>query len=449
MSNQKLQAARKEKHWTIAVAAEKVGVSWITYSRWEKGTQKPYLSTLDQLCTAFKRTPQELGFSDLIGEPLPEKSGNVAPELPSPSAIQNLTIVTLTKEQAALLLSLIGDNMDKFDPSRRTALLELLSITGIAATTPQHLLNLESWQQIAFPKKPDTKKIDETMLQGFEQLIRTCWQFSKGSDLTLAEQLLPNYMDQLISLAQQPSKYQATVTELTAQGYQLYSIFALHHNNLLASELYCKQAVQYSLASGNPNILVPSLRRLADTYRYLQMYPELLQTYLQALQHVNKISPLLQSCIYRGVAVAYAHLGQKQESLRYIGLAKDVFPNDPTKDPSFSFAEFDLPWLIMGEGMARSQIGQTKQALDIFNQIEQPDIIIPERIRLEIINQRAKTAIISGDLEQSSTYIEAGTIRAKIFRSQRRYSEAYENFRMALLQWPQEKQVKTLEELFH
>src|SRR6266851_3172049 len=62
MKNQKLQAARKTRRWSSEVAAEKIGISPITYSRWENGKQTPYLSTLDQLCRVFQQSPEELGF---------------------------------------------------------------------------------------------------------------------------------------------------------------------------------------------------------------------------------------------------------------------------------------------------------------------------------------------------------------------------------------------------
>lgn len=446
MVNQKLLEAHKAKGWSYETISARIGVSRITYSRWINGHQEPQPSQLEALCAVYEMQAEDLGYGHLSREPIRPKAERkgVQPSDIGQHPFQKLTESELT---TFTMLLRLGETM-MFDPTKRKTLEALLAVMGAATIKPQSLFQqADAFQHLLAPKTEITK-IDETMLQGFEQLIGACWQFSKGSDLTLAEQLLPNCMNQLIPVAQQPSKYQAAAAGLAAQGYQLYSIFALHHNDLPSSELYCKRAVQYSLTSENPNILVPSLRRLADTYRYLQKYPELLQTYLQALQYVDKVSPLLQSCVYRGVAVAYAYLGQKQEALRYIGLAKDTFPDHPVKDPSFSFAEFDFPWLIMGEGMTRSQIGQTKQALDVFNQIKQPGIIIPERARLEIINQQAKTTIAAGDLEQSSAYIEAGAIGAKALKSQRRYNEAYENFKQITLLWPQEKRVKELAELF-
>jgi len=63
MDNQKLRKARQQKRWSIEKAAEKVGVSWLTFSRWEHGTQRPRPATLDMLCTAFGMSPEELGYA--------------------------------------------------------------------------------------------------------------------------------------------------------------------------------------------------------------------------------------------------------------------------------------------------------------------------------------------------------------------------------------------------
>lgn len=63
--NQKLRAARLERCWTQAFAAEQVQVSIEAYSRWEYGEQHPRLSSLRLLCQAFGKSPQELGYERL------------------------------------------------------------------------------------------------------------------------------------------------------------------------------------------------------------------------------------------------------------------------------------------------------------------------------------------------------------------------------------------------
>lgn len=70
MVNEQLRAARKAKRWPIALASERIGVSILTYSRWERGEQTPHLSTLDRLCQAFEMSPEALGLGHLIAKPV-------------------------------------------------------------------------------------------------------------------------------------------------------------------------------------------------------------------------------------------------------------------------------------------------------------------------------------------------------------------------------------------
>jgi len=66
--NKKLRTARERRFWSMEKAAEKVGVSLNTYSRWETGRQRPRLYSLGRLCMAFGMEPVELGFDPLDGQ---------------------------------------------------------------------------------------------------------------------------------------------------------------------------------------------------------------------------------------------------------------------------------------------------------------------------------------------------------------------------------------------
>lgn len=445
MVNQKLLVALQEKGWSIEVASARVGVSRVTFSRWVNGRQEPQPAVLALLCNAFGKSAGDLGYEHLSKEPAQPQADEKNVQISDAS--QN-PLQMLTEEQSIAFASLLrlGESV-MFDPTKRKTLEALVAAISMATVKPQGLLQPDSWKQLLSPGT-DVGKTNEATLLGFEKLIDACWQLSLGHELRLTEELLPTCMTKLVPIAQQPSKHQQQAASLAAQGYQIYSVLALHRNDLVAKELYSKQAVHYALLSGDRNILVISLRQLADAYRYNNQYPQMLQTYQNALQYIEEISPLFQSCMFSGLAIAYAHLDQRQNALTHLGFAIDAFPEHPNADPGYSFADFDQPWLILREGIIRTRLGQTKQALDTFKRIEQPGVVIPERIRLEIVNQQGKTAIIAGDLEQGATYIEAGVTGSRELGSQRRYNEAHSNFNQMSLLWPQEKRVKALGELF-
>lgn len=394
-------------------------------------------STATTLMRSLRKQSRQLE----IGPAYP-KTSMVSDSSPS----QNLH--PLTEDQSlALTMPLKLEETIMFDPKKREMLQTLLTALSIATVKPQGLLQPEAWQHL-LSAETDATRVNEATMQGFERLIEACWRLSWGKDLALAEELLPSCMSRLVSLVQQPSKYQQTAANLAAQGFRLYGTFALHRNDLLSRELYYKQAVQYSLLSGDKPLIITAFIGQGDTYYYKNQYGTALQAYQNALPYTKEASPLFQAKVYMSLAVASAHMDQKQDSLTFLGLAHDNFPDRPEADASFSYAEHNLSHMILGEGIMRSQLGQTKMALDIFARAEQPDIIIPERLRVEIFNQQAKTAIVSGDLERGSAYVEAGVNGARALGSQKRYNEAYNNFKQICMLWPQEKRVEALGGLF-
>ena len=90
--NKKLQQARLDRHWSMAMAATYVGVSRITYSRWEREEQIPHESTLMLICKAFKLPPVQLGFGK---ESRDEKKALAERALAIPEAGSTLEMATV------------------------------------------------------------------------------------------------------------------------------------------------------------------------------------------------------------------------------------------------------------------------------------------------------------------------------------------------------------------
>jgi transcriptional regulator with XRE-family HTH domain len=61
----KLRRARKARRWTIEEVAEKVGVDWTTYSRWERGQQEPHQRNVKELEQAFSMKAEDLGMDQI------------------------------------------------------------------------------------------------------------------------------------------------------------------------------------------------------------------------------------------------------------------------------------------------------------------------------------------------------------------------------------------------
>ncbi len=71
-------------------------------------------------------------------------------------------------------------------------------------------------------------------------------------------------------------------------------------------------------------------------------------------------------------------------------------------------------------------------------------IVVPERIRVEIINHQAATAIAQGDMELFQAYFQAGVQGAKALGSDKRMQEAITNWKAARERWPHEQRVLEL-----
>ena len=92
--NFKLRRARMKKRWTLEAAAKAAEVSFSTFLRWEQGRQQPNLVSLDQLCKAFDKQPEDLGYGHLIG--IDDSSSQVPPSQVSvpPSQISSSGNIT-------------------------------------------------------------------------------------------------------------------------------------------------------------------------------------------------------------------------------------------------------------------------------------------------------------------------------------------------------------------
>ena len=111
--NEKLRLARLNRHWSVEKAAERIGISRLTYIRWEKGAQIPHISSVLLACDAFKLSAEELGFqaevvysASVCGESrevLPahaECTTSIQPSLiPTPEMLSRLTTQALLYQQ--------------------------------------------------------------------------------------------------------------------------------------------------------------------------------------------------------------------------------------------------------------------------------------------------------------------------------------------------------------
>lgn len=290
----------------------------------------------------------------------------------------------------------------------------------------------------------------EDLLPQCDTMLTECWHAMKGNGLASTEQVLPTYLSLLNSLVQQPSKQQASVAALLSRANQLASLVALHHNNLTGREQYNHHAVTYATLSGDHDLQIAALMRLACTY-HMRKHPEkALQAYQQALPLLKNVSPFLYGRVYVGIASAYAECGNRQEAEHYLGLLHDHPLAANYKIEDILYADFGQPLHILYEGITWLTLNQPETAWNVLSRIEtlQSSVVVPERIRLEIVNHQAQVALTLKDQERFTTSLITGITGAQAIHSEKRCQEARDIYTQAQVVWPHEARVRELEDVF-
>ena len=310
---------------------------------------------------------------------------------------------------------------------------------------------------VKMPSEPMATALAEEFLTQCVASMTACWHLMRGNQLSVVQEVLHAYLPTLETLAQQPSKHQSVAANLAAQGYRIKGILALHRNNLREREAYCQQAIQYSELAGDPDLLVSAFISLASTFYYCQNPVKAAKIYQQALFYQSGISPLLLARVYIELAVVYAQQKQQQEALRYMHLAQELYPEYPEADPSFLYAEFSPSSMILEEGLTHLALARhypdrqyPQQTWDTFARIEKLNTHtpIPERIRIEILNHQATTALVLKDVDAFCNRLEQAVNGAKKLGSEKRRREAVEVYKDARKIWPHEIKVRELADLF-
>ena len=101
--------------------------------------------------------------------------------------------------------------------------------------------------------------------------------------------------------------------------------------------------------------------------------------------------------------------------IRAAGQAEELYPDDPQDDPSFLYAEFTPASLTLERGLAYVALaeqfpgrGYQQKAAGIFGQAQADRTGSPDRIRFEIVNHQASTAVCSVTWTRSRTHMMRG-----------------------------------------
>ena len=302
---------------------------------------------------------------------------------------------------------------------------------------------------------PLTAVLMEDFLTQCTASITSCWHLLNGDGLATVEYALAKYLPLLVALTRQSSPYQKTAAHLAAQGSLLMSLVSYHRLRFRDEQAYADQAVTLAKVSEDRNLHVYALTFLGCACEFNGQLKAMLQKYQEAARYLDEVVPPLRSNVLADLAYAYACNGQVQEALGSIGEARNLFSSEFAEVPCFLSPDHGLFQLILLEGQVHLSLGQSdaehvqqhsQQAMSALAQFGQlpSTIMVPERYRIQIINEQAKAAIGVRNMEEFEHYLLAGVEGAKALRSEKRRQEAIANWKAARKAWPREEKILKL-----
>jgi hypothetical protein len=284
--------------------------------------------------------------------------------------------------------------------------------------------------------------------------ITACWHLLRGSDLSAVDQMLSGYLLTLEGIAQQQSKYQQLAAGLASQAHRISGIIALHRNQLRVREQHCKRALHYATLAADPSSQASALISLASTYFYTSDPEQAAAVYERACALRAGMPPLQQSRVHAELSVVYGQLSREQDAARSAELAGTLYPEHPEQDPSYLYAEFTPASLTLEQGLAYVALaerypakGYQHRAADILGSLDDTaPAAVPDRIRFEIINNQAKTAVLLGDIDAFEAHLHRGLDGVAALGSRQRLRELQRAWHDAKTRWPGEQRVTQLSE---
>lgn len=280
--------------------------------------------------------------------------------------------------------------------------------------------------------------------------VPSLWDLYFSGKMEQVATILPLYRSCLTALVQQPGALQNQAFALASQVYQLQAEVMIDQEDHQGALIAGQQALLFAQNAGDANIQVASLIKIANFYFHRKMATKALQAYQQALPVLGNASPLLQGRIYVGLAEVHGMRGEKQEAMRAIGMAHDIFPDRPQLDPSYYYTQVDHYALhVFGEGQTRLYLGQPKEALKALEYIgKQMGPQIDSLHPLDFLFYQGEAAAMLGDLDQAVQRVEDGAQLARRVNSRLYWNKIAATYHNMVQKWHSDARVRALEPLF-
>ncbi|TMC02773.1 MAG: hypothetical protein E6J41_29355 [Chloroflexi bacterium] len=259
-------------------------------------------------------------------------------------------------------------------------------------------------------------------IESYWQILQQCWQLCNSGQLETVDRLIQSFLPDVLRNATDKPVSAA----LAAQSLRLLSVVRTHELRLHEKIALNQQGVEYARHTDDASTLVAALTELAVAFKYADQPHNSFAAYTEALIHADKASPLVRSRVYAAAAASYAQRSLTREAAKLMSRAHNAFPADPTQEPDWLLADYGVWLLAFYEGQARMFAGDHPNALAAFTSYDEHPTanLAPERNRLEILNQRARVAILTDDPDTFAICLHDSLTRSALIRSRKRMNEA-------------------------
>jgi hypothetical protein len=288
--------------------------------------------------------------------------------------------------------------------------------------------------------------------------IAAAWHLLKQSDLAIVERHVSGYVLALAALARHPSAHQAEAARLASQAHRVLGIVALHRRQFQVVDQHLRLALQYAEIAGDLGLQASVLLATSgSTVLHREDPTDAREHHQRLLQLERQLAPLQRARLHSQLAIELAARRQEREAVHHLNLAEAAYPASVEDDPSFARQDFGPGQFVLYRGLAQLALARVypgrhypTQAWETFGQVGtlSGQVGVAERVRVEIVNHQADTALEMRDLESFVSHLRRGVEGARSLRSALRLHEATTSWRRALDVWRSEPRVTELAELF-
>ena len=297
--------ARERMHWSMEVAAEKIGVSKTSIARWENGEQKPRGTSLDLVCTTYRMTAKELGLIDTEQESISNLS----------QPYQKISAINLENGLFITSLQEISE--------RRSFLQTILHTACVVLFLPAAELHHNNAQEmVAFAvKRPSS--IDNRVLDNLEIITQYYWNLRANITSSILLSSVIGHFQMLIKTMHSPHKSDIykRLFSIAGETGQIIGQMLFDMKEYPVAWSYYVFSIQAAQHARNHELWAVGLGRMGQLLLYTGQLQEAL-SYVQEAKRLPVTNTKIRCWLVVVEAEIHAHMQQNISCLQNIDVVR-------------------------------------------------------------------------------------------------------------------------------